>query len=114
MEHEQAERLYQSAEESFRASLDAWGKAFDAAQAGGDIAFWDMEEAAWRANRQISSVRAQAWELCDQLLSESRERIRRAALTPPPQPLRPAPNGAPWPSLAHELEAKRAEAERTV
>lgn len=114
MDHEQAERLYQSAEESLRASLDAWGKAFDAAQAGGDMVLWDLEEAAWRANRQISSVRAQAWELCDQLLGESRERIRRAALTPPPQPMRPTPNGGPWPSLSHELEARRQETERPV
>jgi hypothetical protein len=89
---ESAERLYQAAEEALRASMAAWGAAFDAAQAGGaDRVRWMIEEAAWTANRRANAVRNIAWELADQVLSSSREHVRGQLLMQPAVPQPPAP-----------------------
>jgi len=104
MDGEMAEKLYQAAEDSLRASLAAWGAAFDAAQAtGSDRVRWIVEEAAWTANRRANVVRNLAWELADQVLSTSREQVRAQLIghlthqpgmpTAPPmqQPMAPMP-----------------------
>ena len=81
MDGEMAEKLYEAAEDSLRASLAAWGAAFDAAQATGtDRVRWIVEEAAWTANRRANVVRNLAWELADQVLSSSRDQVRQHLL----------------------------------
>jgi hypothetical protein len=99
MDIEMAERLYVAAEESLRASLAAWGAAFDAAQSSGnDRVRWMIEEASWNANRRANVVRNIAWELADHVLSSSREQVRGQLLGQPalaPQ----APAAVPAPSV---------------
>ena len=109
MDGEMAEKLYQTAEDSLRASLSAWGAAFDAAQAtGNDRVRWIVEEAAWTASRKASAVRNLAWDVADQVLTASRDQVRRqqmgrisdqplAAPSPIQQPAAPvtAPQPAP-------------------
>jgi hypothetical protein len=98
MDIETAERLYQAAEEALRASMAAWGAAFDAAQAGGtDRGRWMIEEAVWTANRRANVVRNIAWELADQVLSSSREQVRGQLLG---QQVAPQPMPASQPAAA--------------
>ena len=112
MDSEMAEKLYQAAEDSLRASLAAWGAAFDAAQATGtDRVRWIVEEAAWNANRRANTVRNLAWELADQVLTTSRDQVRNHLLgqmmqqqavaqqpmaTQPPMPPAPPPTTPPF------------------
>lgn len=78
MDHQQAERLYQTAEDSHRAALEAWGRAFDTARGSGSPPDWDLEEVTWRSSRQAGMVRTLAWEVAEEVLAESRERVRRS------------------------------------
>src|SRR5918912_2309556 len=81
MESQLAEKLYQAAEDSLRTSLQAWASAFEAARsAGRDRGKWQVEEAAWNANRRAMTVRNLAWEAADKALSVSRDQARAEAL----------------------------------
>ena len=81
MDSQFAEKLYQAAEDSLRTSLQAWASAFEAARsAGRDRGKWQVEEAAWTANRRAMAVRNLAWEAADQALSVSRDQARADAL----------------------------------
>ncbi|MGH7903926.1 MAG: hypothetical protein ACREPA_07345 [Candidatus Dormibacteraceae bacterium] len=106
MDHQQAERLCQSAEDSHRASLEAWGKAFDNARGSGGAGDWDLEESTWRASRQAGLVRSLSWEVAEEVLTDSRERVRRSFIDRF-EPAAP-PNGSPRP-LAARLGAEQEE-----
>jgi hypothetical protein len=100
MDGEMAEKFYEAAEDSLRASLAAWGAAFDAAQAtGNDRVRWIVEDAAWTATRRANAVRNLAWEIADQVLSSSRQQVRQKLLgnlgDQQPQASAPAPQPAP-------------------
>jgi hypothetical protein len=96
MDGETAEKLYQAAEDSLRASLAAWGAAFDAAQATKtDRVRWIVEEAAWTANRRANVVRNIAWELADQVLTSTREQVRQQLLSAMQQQQQPMPAPPP-------------------
>jgi hypothetical protein len=106
MDGDMAEKFYEAAEDSLRASLAAWGAAFDAAQAtGNDRVRWIVEDAAWTATRRANAVRNLAWEIADQVLSSSREQVRQKLIGHlEQQASAPAPAAQPPPSPAMQQQ----------
>jgi hypothetical protein len=105
MDGEMAEKFYEAAEDSLRASLAAWGAAFDAAQAtGNDRVRWIVEDAAWTATRRANAVRNLAWEIADQVLTSSREQVRQklAGHLVDQQPPAPASAQPPAPPMQQQ------------
>jgi hypothetical protein len=80
MDNAMVEKVYQASEESWRLSGATWAKAFDAAQASLDQHLWSIEEAAWATYRSAAVARNLAWELCEHVSGQAREKARREAM----------------------------------